>query len=270
MGLLDTPFAFRFRKGTKIFIDVKDFIQVNIFFHKYYEKPESLVWLEFCNSADVIFDVGANVGYYSLLAASDPLKQVFSFEPVSFTFEKLRRNIALNKFRNVTAVRSVVSNRAEAIKIYFRDSLNMGMSSVVPSQENTAFEEVQGITLDEFVRQKEIKRVDLVKIDVEGSEVLVLEGMKSVLTHSRPALMMEVTQETLERFGYTVENLYKYLGDLGYQAYDIIGERVISKIHTPKEKIGLLLFVHSDAIIPPAIKMEKEPNRSQQIPKVPN
>jgi FkbM family methyltransferase len=255
-SLFNTPFIFKFRPGTRMYVDIKDFIQINIFFHKYYEKPETLVWLEMVKQAKVIFDIGANVGYYSLIAAGNSKANIFSFEPISSTFEKMVKNKNLNKFVNIKPFRNVVSDKRGMAKIYLGDQLNRGMSSMIKSELlSDEFEEVEAIVLDEFCQRHSIDKVDLVKIDVEGSEMLVLGGMNKILDVSHPLIMIEVDKETQAKFGYSIYDIYNILGDKGYKPYRILENKVIQEIHEPEEQMGLVLFVYHGIKLPASIKI---------------
>jgi FkbM family methyltransferase len=254
--IFDEPFVFRFRKRIRMYIDTSDFIQINLFFHRYYEKPETLVWLELSKEMGTILDIGANVGYYSLLAARNSRAKVYSFEPISSTFEKLERNKRLNKFANINPFRYVVSDKLGMVKIYLGDQLNRGMSSMIKGELlSDEFEEVEAIVLDEFCQRHSIDKVDLVKIDVEGSEMLVLGGMNKILDVSRPLIMIEVDKETQAKFGYSIYDIYNILGKKGYKPYRILENKEIQKIHEPEEQMGLVLFVHHGVKLPSSIKI---------------
>jgi FkbM family methyltransferase len=257
-SMLGKPFNFRFRPNTRMYIDVSDFIQVNIFFHKcyYYEKFETFLWLELTEKANIIFDIGANVGYYSLLAAGNKKAGIYSFEPITATFEKLEKNKDLNRFRNINCFKKVVSNKPGTIKMFLGDELNRGMSSIVKSETmSNEFEEAEAIVLDEFCSSHSIGKVDLVKIDVEGSEMLVLGGMNKILENSKPFLMIEVLNETLGKFGFSIVDIYRFLDQKGYRPYRITGNKEVQKIHEPEEQMGLVLFVHKEIKLPASIKI---------------
>jgi FkbM family methyltransferase len=244
-SLLNEPFVFRFRRGVRMYIDINDFIQVNVFFHRYYERLETLVWIELSKGAKIIFDIGANVGYYSLVAATNPNARIYSFEPVTPTFKKLEKNRQLNNFLNIQLNQRVVSDTNSKVRIFLGDPLNRGMSSITKSDSlSSEFEDAESVVLDEFCRIHSIETIDLVKIDVEGSEMLVLKGMARILESLHPVLMIEVTNETLQKFGYSIFDVYKFLAEKGYQPYKMIGDRTIQKIHTPEEQLGLILFAH--------------------------
>ena len=255
-GILNKPFIFRFDRGLKMKLDISDWVNFQIFLKQGYEKPESMVWKELCSRSHTIIDIGANIGYYSLIASRHTSGKIYSFEPVTETQGKFRANIELNKFSNIYPVQKIISDKAGRIRIYFDDATNTGTASLVKeSSEKTAFEEVESTTLDQFAADNALGKIDLVKIDVEGSEFLVLRGMEKTLTDSRPFLMVEVLEETLAKFGFGIIDIYNYLDAKGYQAYDISGKLIIKKISTPIEKIGLILFAHKEATLPPSIQI---------------
>jgi FkbM family methyltransferase len=152
----------------------------------------------------VVVDVGAHVGYFSLLAARKvgPNGKVFSFEPDPINYELLQRNINLNGYTNVTAVNAAVAD-AIGTRTLFQTTLDSGRHSTYHHglPENGSVE-VDTWTLDTFLESKDWPTVDLVKVDVEGAEVDVLNGMTVLLEKmSEIQLIVEFNPALLESAG---------------------------------------------------------------------
>jgi len=194
-------------------------ISVGVFWRglQAWEPTLGRVLLELGRRSATFFDVGANVGLASLLvAASSPPTRVHAFEPVPQIFERLRRNVEVNPgFTNVVLHQLALSNTSgEAVMHVPLDEwgrvpteASLGPRSQVSQDAATRVE-----TLDNIVQQHAIDRVDLVKIDTEGTEHWVLEGARETLARDRPFVVCEVLANWLE------PDLAPIFSDLGYRA----------------------------------------------------
>ena len=166
-------------------------------------------WAKLCKRHRVIFDVGANGGVFSLIAkAVNPSSSVFAFEPMPRVFSQLERNRALNGF-DIELVQKAVSNHdgfgniAEPLDdlVGYAGGLDAPDPSI-PSREI----QVPLVKLSTFAEQKGLDRIDLIKIDVEGHEPEVIEGLGPLLK-SRPTLLFEVWNEEIGGRGKLIESL---------------------------------------------------------------
>ena len=187
------------------------------------EKNESDIFKELLRPGDIFFDIGANVGVYTLLAASKvgSTGKVYSFEPVGANYNRLRHNISLNEFTNVITNKIAVSDVHEILKLFTSDKTNTGSASI--AEMNTwdgGFEEVETTTIDDYVRKIKLSDdIRLIKIDVEGSELKVLDGMRQVLSRENaPHLLIEINSERLESVGATSRDIFVNLSKLNYEA----------------------------------------------------
>lgn len=165
----------------------------------------------------VAYDVGANIGYISLLLARAVGEQgrVFSFEALPANLERLRHNLALNPFGDrVQVVAAAVSADSQPIRFLVGPSGAMGKAegSAGRSLAYADALEVSGISLDDFVYRGENPPPDAIKMDIEGGEVLALQGMTRLLDEARPLILLElhgpeaarVAWETLTQADYTI------------------------------------------------------------------
>jgi len=167
----------------------------------------------------VILDVGANVGYFSLLCAKWILGRgaVHAFEPFPKTVRRFERNVELNP-----GLQPVVHLHRSALSDFIG---TMGMK--VPDQGNqgcnflnaTGGSSVDVTTLDSFCEKEQLSRIDIIKIDVEGSEIALLRGAEETIRRFRPVLMVEVNPSTLKNFGKTPADLIQAIARHGYRLH---------------------------------------------------
>ncbi len=185
-----------------------------------YEKHETILLKNLIKKGDVFLDVGANFGYYTLLASKLVGKtgKVFSFEPDPYNFSILQRNIKINNCANVLCVNKAVGERDEKIYFYI-DADNLGRHNIISNWSNHKLS-VDKISLDNFF-QKGI-RVDLVKIDIEGVEELAISGMKKIIqTNKQIKLLIEFFPERIRQNKLNPNNLNKLINSFGFSIYEV-------------------------------------------------
>lgn len=164
----------------------------------------------------VVIDVGANGGIYAVTAARQigPTGHVYAFEPATAEVAILRKNVEINNLTNVTVIESAVSHETGTAQFAIADdgALNSLAQTGHPDQHVTKWETVKTITLDDFVRETSIPRVDFLKIDVEGAEKLVLDGAKELLASVTPlTILFESMTVNVGAFGYSVRDFLQEL-----------------------------------------------------------
>lgn len=136
-------------------------------------------------------DIGAHIGLYTVLLAHQvgSSGRVYSFEPESKNFERLQKNVELNQFRQVRPFRIALSDTTSLSHLILNEHSNTGHALMreaeTEGRSGRSWEVVQTLTLDEFVEREKIGKVDLMKIDTEGSEDLVLSGGRKTLSGGR-------------------------------------------------------------------------------------
>jgi FkbM family methyltransferase len=159
----------------------------------------------------VVLDVGANIGYYSLQFAKWRAV-VHAFEPYPDTARKLRHNLELNPALSMSVWEIALSDHEGYISMVVPETTNCGCNYVVPGPGK-----IQMTTLDAFVRAHDLRRVDFIKADIEGSEIAILEGGAETIGHFRPTLMVEINPSTLERVGKTAADVVELLRKYRYR-----------------------------------------------------
>jgi FkbM family methyltransferase len=188
-----------------------------------WEPRQESALLGLIRPGSLFFDIGANVGFYTLQAARLGAR-VVAFEPSRLVISRLTENARLNGFGDaVTIVAEAVSDRAGAIEFFEPRPGNWGVGRVFeykrPGQSNVKCS-VQADTLDTYAERFGIP--DVVKIDVEGAEYLALRGAAKVLSCARPPkFVIELHPEELQAAGTTIEKTVAILQDAGYRRTQI-------------------------------------------------
>ena len=137
----------------------------------------------------IIIDAGANVGAFSLYASMLGAKKVYAFEPVKETYDILVKNIKMNKLENkVIPINKALGDKNETKTISFMNAGDGGASLKEERKKGKREEIISIIKLDDFVKENKIKRVDFIKMDVEGYEENVLLGAKETIKKWKPIL----------------------------------------------------------------------------------
>jgi FkbM family methyltransferase len=194
-----------------------------------YEPFETELLKQHVRRGDVVLDVGANIGYYSLLFARlvGPEGKVFAFEPDPTNFGLLTRNVRRNGYANVVAVPAAVGDRTGKLRLYLCED-NRGDHRTYDSGDGRPSVEVDVVRLDDYLKDFE-RPVAFVKMDVQGSEPAALAGMDGLLRRNpRLKLATEFWPFGLHRSGSSAEGFLRALAGHGFalQVIDEAGQRV--------------------------------------------
>ena len=173
----------------------RDLISCNIIINKmFYEYDYLLTISNLLKQPTCILDVGANIGNHTLFFSKfwDDTK-VYSFEPSSTIFQMLQRNIQLNNLESTNCFNVAVGNKAGSGRISYNGQLENNLGATMVDYEDDG--EIQFITLDTFALEHNLHVIDLVKIDVEGFELKVLNGMKQIIEEYNPYIWIEVLKD---------------------------------------------------------------------------
>jgi FkbM family methyltransferase len=164
----------------------------------------------------VYFDVGANVGCHALPMAkmAGPTGRVYAFEPMTWAYKKFLKNLRLNQFSNVVVEKLALGETVGTFRGFFRNQ--WPISSKQPSIPPT-IEEIQVDTMDNFCRRRNVEKVDLIKIDVDGMDLKVLRGGQQTLARFRPRVIVEIGEYTLQAAGDSIESFFYFAKSLNYR-----------------------------------------------------
>lgn len=170
---------------------------------------------------DVVFDIGANIGYFTLLMSRlvGDNGQVHCFEPTTYAFNRLQQNIAINPtlpFHNLHLNNKGLSSRSER-KI---ESFESRFSSRRLAHDEE--ELIEFITLDDYFYSLKLDRVDFIKIDVDGYDFEVIEGGGRILKKYRPAIMAEICNRVLKERGVDSTSYLELYLEYGYSTCEFL------------------------------------------------
>lgn len=224
-----------------MYVNPSEHIQQQLFWYGYYEKEVILTWEAFLQTGYVVLDIGANAGYYSLIA-SRKVRQVYAFEPSPLMRQQLEKNIALNALPNISVEPYAVSDKDGTARLYLSADDNSGMTGMQPAENFSGTTEmVKTVSIDEWLLTKGSPTINVIKIDVEGAEMKVLEGMKGLLKKDHPDICIEIIPSLLGKYGNKAEDVFQFLDDLGYNPYEFIGDKHINRID-PVLKPGVDMY----------------------------
>lgn len=214
----------------KMEIHEKDYeeVPVSILCNGNYEKKEMnmvLKILTFLEETDgfVAFDVGANVGWYSLnLLKRFPWMKVYSFEPSPITYERLINNIRLNGFSSSNAFNIGFYQETGKLNFYY-DSEESCASSLVNLREKNTVDiiSVDMKRMDEWTKENNINKVDFIKCDVEGAELFVYKGGMGLISENHPIIFSEMLRKWSAKFEYTPNDIIALMKEEGYKCFVI-------------------------------------------------
>ena|SRR2546421_1452700 len=213
--------------GDRIAGDTREIIQQYIYYFGVWE-PHLTRWInQRLAPGDTFIDIGANIGYYSLLASRlvGASGAVIAIEASPQTFSALEANLARNRARNVRAVNIAVSDSVGTVKLFRGPETNIGVTTIFEEEGlkwGCEFEcEIESAPLSAILRPDEMKNARLIKIDVEGAEWAVVAGMSLLLSSGRADLeaVVEMNPERLAQQGKQPEDILEIFRVAGFHAY---------------------------------------------------
>lgn len=209
------------RYGARFLLDTKEYLMKQIFVYDLYEKNTVKHLVRLIKPEFTFFDVGSNIGFYSLTFAKlMPRGKVHCFEPNQLSFGRLIKNLEINNLENVILNNVGLSDEEKDIESTY-NLLNTGTASVYKKKTNNSFTEIIHLTkLDSYCNQRNIDKIDLIKVDIEGGEYAFLKGGESIIKNSKKLIMVvEMMEENFVNAGYTSEEIFDYIINLGFKAY---------------------------------------------------
>ncbi|MEO0292886.1 MAG: FkbM family methyltransferase [candidate division WOR-3 bacterium] len=174
--------------------------------------------LEFLNEGDVAYDVGANIGLYTILMAKEvgSIGKIIAFEPDSKNFEALRRNLEVNSLNNVKPIKVALGDKVSEGSLYIKKRVGIGAVSLLQNEESDFRNTTKIFPGDFIVERKKIPLPKAIKIDVEGYEYLVLKGLKKTLSNNSCKLVCCEIHSNLTPAGITKENILNLIKSYGF------------------------------------------------------
>ncbi len=214
----------------------------------YYEKTEWEMLLRMMGKRFIVWDIGANVGWYALnLAKLFPEAQILAFEPIPSTFRQLERNVQINELSNIRIYNFGFSDANGHIKFYLQSQNSANASSANLSEEECAQQMIcQVLRIDDFA-EKGFLKMDLVKCDVEGAELLVLKGGARSVEKCKPVIFTEMLRKWSAKFEYHPNQIISLLGKMGYRCFTVKDQKLVEFFYMDEATLDTnFFFLHSD------------------------
>jgi len=218
--------------GQIMYLDKKD--SLNLSFNRNYESVEIEIVKKEIKEGATVIDIGANIGYYTLIFAQLAGKngKVFAFEPDPKNFQILKKNIEINGHKNVILEEKAISNKEGNLKLFLSKD-NHGMHRIYPSKFCEASIDISSIKLDNYFKNN--MKIDFIKIDIEGAEYDALKGMTSLIEKNKKlTILIEFAPASIEEFGGRPEEVLDFFIDKGFDIFcinnnDMMEERITKK-----------------------------------------
>jgi FkbM family methyltransferase len=218
----------RDRWGSELLLHPYYHLDFTIIAFGYYERALHRYIDRIVKPGMTCFDVGANIGAVTTHLAKNvgPTGQVHAFEPVPSVRTRLEQNVMRNRRQDVVSIHPfAVSNVTGHANIAAADveADNQGLASLVAqgNQRLTRSLTVQTVALDDFVKERGIDRIDFMKVDIQGAEILLVEGGRRTLTELAPELILEVSPDDMLGIGKTSRDLLAALEARGYLIHEL-------------------------------------------------
>jgi FkbM family methyltransferase len=223
---MQEPLVMRWRSDLDIVITPGEEASRALFVSGMYEPASMLALYRFLFPGAVLYDVGANVGVFTLFGSRrvGPTGRVYSFEPSSRERAVLEKNVALNGCDNVTVLASAASDRSGTATLRVAAGQHRGQNTLAPSFAYPGVhmereETVSLVALDDLWKTQAVRRPDVLKVDAEGSELHVLRGALSLLRDAMPVVVFEINDTLLKASGASRDAVEQLLTSFGYRLH---------------------------------------------------
>jgi len=185
-------------------------------------EPEVIKYFnDYLEQGMTFIDVGANIGFFSLIAADIVGKKgkVIAYEPHPDTYEELCANITLNDYDNIIPKNVAISSNSG--KLNFNTSSDHAFNSIAPQAGSTTIE-VNCQTLDASLQELDVRNCNLIKMDIEGAELFAIQGIdKTLANHPKVSFLIELHHKQINKLGGKSEDIYNYFTKNQYKLYEL-------------------------------------------------
>ena len=194
-----------------------------------FETEENRMIYRLIEPGDVVFDVGANIGWYTInILLRRRGTSVYSFEPIEASYQYLVKNLLLNKLASDKAFKLGLSDKTGTVKFYFDVECATASSMAnLREDERTVEVECAITTLDDFVAARpDLTRLDFIKCDVEGAELFVYQGAREALRRFKPMVFSEMLRKWSKKFNYHPNDIIDLFRSFDYECYVIADDKI--------------------------------------------
>jgi FkbM family methyltransferase len=243
-------------------INVRDTVQRYIYFFGVFEPAITQHVITSLRPGDIVIDVGANVGYYTLLAAKlvGATGKVFAIEASPSIFKTLEKNVRANALQNVVTINNAITDTAREVTVYKHEDWNLGgttIMSTVAARRPTASESiVPGLPLPHVLNSDVICNARLIKIDVEGAEWNVVCGLRQLLPFfsKDTEIILELDPQTLQEQSVSVSEFLNVFDNAGFEAFIISNEYnkdfYLKKRYNPPQRLEGPIGYRTEPVLP--------------------
>lgn len=204
------------REGINYKLDISHVVDHYLYFGIKDKSYETII--ETIKNSKTILDIGANIGTTALYYASiNAEAKILAFEPHPITFKRASENIQLNKFKNIQLINLGLGEHKEIVKLYEVNEHNPGMNRIIAENKNLPYKEIEIDSLDNILSERQISKIDFIKIDVEGFEYAVLAGGKKSIMQSKPIMFIELDDNNMRENNKSARELIELLLSFGYR-----------------------------------------------------
>jgi FkbM family methyltransferase len=224
-----------------------------------WEEDITLLLSKILKPGDTFMDIGANLGYYTLLGSSlvGSSGQVISFEPMPQNYANCKNNIYLNELSNVTLFNYGLWNELKSMDISVPSELLGNARIVTNSETGYDKDEVKAVKcapLDLLVETGElnINKLNIIKMDIEGSEPFALDGMRNTLQNFKPIMILELNRHNLRRFyNRDSKDYWDFFNEMGYKIHlikdadsfeEMVSAEQLNRVCPPNSLVDLIAF----------------------------
>ena len=194
-----------------------------------YEAAENAMILRLIKPRDIVFDIGANIGWYTLsILLKHKGTSVYSFEPIQSSYQYLIKNLALNNQNTDKAYNIGFSDENNTVQFYYDKKCAMASSMAnLREDEATVIVECEVKKLDDFVSSMlSLERLDFIKCDVEGAELFVFRGAIETIKKYKPIIFAEILRKWSKKFGYHPNDIINLFRSIDYECYIIDNDKI--------------------------------------------
>ncbi|OQB73292.1 MAG: hypothetical protein BWX89_01026 [candidate division TA06 bacterium ADurb.Bin131] len=216
------------QNGLKFFWDPKNTLSLlGMPLRGNYEPDCTFLVERLIKNGDTVFDIGGNFGWYTCYFAKyvGDNGKVYTFEPTDTVME-LEKNVLLNGYSDRVVInRAACGNEEGFTKLFVPSKLGTAFASLRPHpyEDNQRFYQIEVPIrkLDDYCKLNHVEKIDFIKLDIEGGELLALKGAEKVLREISPIILLEIQQYHTKLFGYMPVDLLYYLEGFGYTVFEI-------------------------------------------------
>ena len=196
----------------------------------------------------IFFDIGCNFGLFSLIGwfkIKDWI--IYSFDADINMINLIDKSVTLNKYKNISIINTAVSSEDGFIDFNIVDDPAFNSIGKVEGYKLLKKIHIPSIKLDSFIQDKNLSKIDFIKIDIEGAELSALKWWESLLKKFKPILSIEVSEKTFSVFGYSSKDLINYMQSLDYIVYNYRSSILEKEIIQQEYLYDNLIFIHKDS-----------------------